>query len=50
MELPEIDLEELKRQKERNFRQRLEFIEFYANWVKSKSNEEWSEQQKRLIG
>lgn len=34
MKAPDIDLEELKRMKEENFRQRLEFIDMYADWLK----------------
>ncbi len=49
MNTPNIDLEELKKFKEENFRQRLEFIERYAEWVKKKSNKEWSSQQKEII-
>ena len=49
MKLPKIDLEELKKLKEDNFRQRLEFIEKYASWVKKKGNGKWSFQQKDLI-
>ena len=37
MKLPPIDLKELKRQKEENFKERLEFIEKYAEWVKKGS-------------
>lgn len=48
--LPEIDLEELKRFKEQNFKERLEFIEKYAEWVKKNSNKKWSEEQKKVIG
>lgn len=49
MKTPDINLEELKKFKEENFRQRLEFIEKYAEWVKKKSNKEWSSQQKEII-
>ncbi|MBI2545932.1 hypothetical protein HYV81_02020 [Candidatus Woesearchaeota archaeon] len=49
MKLPEIDLEELKRMKEQNFRERLEFIDLYAEWLKKTSNKEWSSQQKKLM-
>ncbi len=35
--------------KKKNFLQRLEFIRFYAKWVKSVPNEVWSEQQAVLI-
>ena len=34
---------------ERNRRQRLEFITWYARWVKATPNEVWSKQQKELI-
>lgn len=37
MKSPEINLEELKKWKEKNFRERLEFLEKYAEWVKRKS-------------
>jgi len=33
MKMPKIDLEELKRLKEENFRERLEFIDLYAEWI-----------------
>ena len=47
MNLPRIDLEELRKLKEDNFKDRLEFIEKYANWLKK--NKEWSSEQKELI-
>jgi len=34
MNLPEIDLDELRRRKERNFQERLKFIDFYVEWLK----------------
>ena len=46
---PKINLEELKKFKEQNFKERLEFIDLYTKWLKKKSNEEWSKQQKVLI-
>lgn len=49
MKTPKIDLEELKKQKEENFRQRLEFNKKYVEWLKKTSNKEWSKQQKKLI-
>lgn len=49
MKLPSIDIEELKKQKEENFRSRLNFIRDYANWMKKKTNKEWSSQQKKVI-
>ncbi len=50
MKLPEIDLEELKKFKEDNFKERLEFISKYAEWLKKKSNKDWSSEHKELIG
>ena len=35
--------------RERNLLQRLEFVRFYARWVKSVPNEVWSEQQAVII-
>jgi len=49
MKTPSIDLEELKKFKEENFRERLEFIDKYVEWVKKVSNKEWSSQQKNII-
>ena len=49
MKLPNINLEELKAQKEENFRERLKFIDQYAEWVKKTPNKNWSTQQKALI-
>ena len=46
----DVDLEQLKKQKEQNFKERLEFIDFYAAWVRRTPNNEWSRQQKELIG
>jgi hypothetical protein len=47
--LPEIDLEELKKLKEQNFKERLEFLDWYAEWVKKSNNAKWSSAQKGLI-
>jgi hypothetical protein len=49
MKTPNIDLKELEKQKKDNFQQRLEFIDKYVDWLKKKSNKEWSKQQKKLI-
>lgn len=49
MKLPEIDLEELERQKEKNFRDRLAFQDQYIEWLKKKNNLEWSAAQKSII-
>lgn len=47
MKTPDIDLEELKKLKEKNFKERLEFIDKYAKWMKKTSK--WSSQQKEII-
>jgi len=49
MKIPDIDLEELEKQKKENFRQRLEFIDQYVEWLKKTPNKKWSKQQKKLI-
>lgn len=50
MKLPKIDLKELERLKEENFRQRLEFIDMYSKWLGRVSNKKWSSQQKNVVG
>ena len=45
----QVNLEELKKFKAQNAKERLEFIEFWANYVKTHSDKEWSKQQKVLI-
>ena len=49
MKLPEIDLEELKKMKEQNFKERLKFIDLYTEWLKKTPNKVWSSQQKKLM-
>ncbi|MEK6914582.1 MAG: hypothetical protein AABW83_02920 [Nanoarchaeota archaeon] len=49
MDLPEINLKELEKLKEENFKERLEFIEKYVLWIKKNKNNEWSESQKLII-
>ena len=44
-----VDLKELKSEKERNFRERLWFIEYWVNYIKKHTDEEWSKQQAVLI-
>jgi len=44
-----VDLEELKKFKEQNARERLKFIDFWVNYIKTHSDEEWGSQQKELI-
>jgi len=45
----EVDLEKLKNDKDVNFRERLNFIKFWAEYVKTHSDEDWSEQQNIII-
>ncbi len=42
-------LMELKQSKKQNFEENLKFIHFYTAWIKSKTNKEWSREQKKLI-
>lgn len=49
MKLSKIDLEELKKLKEENFKDRLNFIDQYTGWIKKNSNKKWSKEQKELI-
>jgi len=49
MKAPDIDLKKLKKVKEDNFRERLEFIDRYVEWLKKTPNKKWSKQQKDLI-
>lgn len=50
MRIPKINLKELRKMKEKNFQERLEFIDAYARWVKSQPNRKWSSRQKDIIG
>lgn len=49
MKLPNVNLKELEEQKEQNFKERMEFIKKYAEWVKKTKNSEWSKQQAEII-
>ena len=44
-----INFEELKKERKKNFEERLWFLKFWAEYIKSHSDEEWSSQQKVLI-
>lgn len=48
-DLPKVNLKELKKQKELNFKQRLEFIDKYTDWLDKTPNKKWSKQQKAMI-
>ena len=49
MKVPDIDLEKLKKFKEENFKERLDFVKKYAELVKKTPNKEWSSQQRKII-
>ena len=42
-----IDFEQLE--KEKNKKQRLEFVKFWAEYIKKNKDEDWSEQQNIII-
>ena len=44
-----IDIDPIRTDIERNRQQRLQFITWYANWVKRTPNSQWSRQQKEMI-
>ena len=44
-----VDLEELKKFKAKNAKERLEFIDFWAEYIKKHSDKKWSEQQNTLV-
>jgi len=47
--LPIIDLKRLDLEKEKNFRQRLKFIDMYVEYIKKTPNKKWSKEQKKII-
>ena len=48
MNIPNIDLKELRKIQEENLKDRPAFIEQYAAWLKRTPNKEWSLQRKAL--
>lgn len=50
LKLTKKDLKELEEEKKRNFKQRLEFIDMYVEWLKKTPNKVWSKQQNKLLG
>ena len=44
-----IDLEALNKSRIQNNKERLEFIKFWVEYIKTHSDEEWSEQQNVVI-
>ncbi len=47
---PKIDLEELKKEMESNRRQRMQFVDQYAEWLKKTPNRVWSKQHAKFLG
>jgi len=43
------DLKELKKFKKKNAEERMKFIDYWVNYIKSHSDEEWSRQQNIVI-
>ncbi len=44
-----INFEEFEKEKETNFKERLKFVKFWANYIKTHDDEDWSEQQNIII-
>jgi hypothetical protein len=44
-----IDLKQLEEEKEKNKKERLDFVGFWANYVKNNKDEKWSQRQKMFI-
>lgn len=44
-----INKEQLETEIKENFKERLEFIKFWANYIKTHKDEDWSKQQNMLI-
>ncbi|OQX21842.1 MAG: hypothetical protein BWK75_02240 [Candidatus Altiarchaeales archaeon A3] len=40
---------EIKFNKDKNFEERLKFLNFYVEWIKSADNKDWSSQQAEFI-
>lgn len=49
LKLTDKDREEMKKRKEKNFQERLKFIDQYVEWLKKTPNKVWAKQQKKLI-
>lgn len=48
-DLPKVNLKELKKRKQENFKQRLEFIDLYSKWLDKTPDYKWSKEQKSII-
>ncbi|GEM_PF-1060774 len=50
MRLTKKDLEELEDEKARNRKQRMEFVDMYAAWLRKTPNKVWSRQHNKYFG
>lgn len=44
-----INLKQLEKEKKANFKERLEFLDKYVQWIKKTPDKEWSKVQKEFI-
>ena len=44
-----INFEDIEKEKEANFKERLRFVKFWADYIKTHEDEDWSEQQNIII-
>jgi len=49
LKLTKKDLKELEKEIASNRKQRMEFIDMYAEWLKKTPNKVWSRQQNKLL-
>ena len=49
MKPEQINIQELKLERKKNFEERIWFIKYWANYIKSHSDEDWSKGQAVLI-
>jgi hypothetical protein len=45
----EIDLDELNKEKEKNLQDRMKFIDWWVDYIKTKKDSDWSKKQNNLI-
>lgn len=44
-----IDKEKIENEIKKNFKERMEFIKFWVNYIKTHDDKDWSKQQNMLI-
>lgn len=49
LKLTKKDFKELEEEKQRNRRQRMDFVDMYAEWLKKTPNKVWSKQQAKYL-